>query len=91
MTAYTLEKRNVIQRRAWNIVADAVRTRELVTPLYCERCGKQCRLDAHHEDYRRPLEVKWLCVACHSQIHGKIRERAWKAIGGRYKRRVKNG
>lgn len=89
MTAFTLEKRNVIQRRAWNIIADAVRTRELVTPLYCERCGKQCRLDAHHEDYSKPLEVEWLCASCHSLRHAKLRDKAWKAIGGKYVRRAK--
>jgi len=89
VTAYTLEKSNVLKTRAWNTVAVAIRTGELVPPIRCERCGKDAHLEAHHDRYDKPLEVIWLCTSCHSQTHGKLRKRAWKAIGGRYKRRVK--
>jgi hypothetical protein len=27
------------------------------------------RLEAHHTDYSRPLEVEWLCVSCHRNHH----------------------
>ena len=91
MTAYTLEKQNVMQRRAWNTIAVAIRTGVIVPPSRCERCGKETHLEAHHENYRLPMEVIFLCAACHSQIHGKLREKAWRSIGGRYKRRGKNG
>jgi len=30
----------------------------------CEKCGKH-HADAHHEDYDKPLVVKWLCRRCH--------------------------
>lgn len=35
-------------------------------PECCERCG-QCiaNLDAHHPDYYKPLEIRWLCHDCH--------------------------
>ena len=26
-------------------------------------------IDAHHEDYGRPLAVRWLCPAHHAEIH----------------------
>ncbi len=38
----------------------------------CEVCGahpSQRRIHAHHEDYGHPLEVRWLCVAHHNQLH----------------------
>ena len=37
---------------------------------FCELCGNE-KTQAHHDDYAKPLEVKWLCQACHSHIHNK--------------------
>lgn len=34
----------------------------------CEVCGAT-RVDAHHDDYSRPLDVRWLCRGHHLQIH----------------------
>ena len=31
-------------------------------------CGNN-KLEAHHEDYSRPLDVDWLCRNCHQLIH----------------------
>lgn len=33
----------------------------------CAKCG-ELKVEAHHEDYAKPLEVIWLCRACHLQI-----------------------
>ena len=47
-----------------------VRTGKLTRPESCPRCaGKGVRVDAHHEDYARPLEVEWLCRPCHLWRH----------------------
>lgn len=35
----------------------------------CEVCGKQAQ--AHHDDYSRPLDVRWLCRQHHFEIHRK--------------------
>lgn len=41
----------------------------LLSDAPCERCG-DIRTEAHHDDYRRPLDVRWLCVMCHTAHHG---------------------
>lgn len=33
----------------------------------CEVCGDAA--EAHHEDYSRPLEVRWLCRTHHAVVH----------------------
>lgn len=33
----------------------------------CEVCGKTA-VEAHHEDYSKPLEVKWLCRRHHLKL-----------------------
>ncbi len=37
---------------------------------YCECCDKtKVRIEQHHEDYLKPLEVIALCNSCHTYIH----------------------
>lgn len=44
------------------------------------RCG-QPKAEAHHADYRKPLDVVWLCLKCHRDEHNRLRalgqEPAW--------------
>lgn len=52
----------------------AIRRGELIPDEVCERCGGvPClgmkRLDGHHDDYSRPLDVRWLCRPCHRRVH----------------------
>jgi len=34
----------------------------------CQLCGNS-KVQAHHEDYSKPLKVIWLCRKCHKFIH----------------------
>jgi hypothetical protein len=34
----------------------------------CEKCGNT-KVEMHHEDYDKPLEVNWLCRECHLDLH----------------------
>jgi len=57
------------QRRAQWAVSYALEKGRLVRPLCCPQCGRKVRVDAHHEDYSKPLEVEWLCRRCHMTRH----------------------
>ena len=48
-------------------VKDAIRRGDLFRSP-CEVCGED-RVDAHHEDYSKPLKVRWLCKEHHATIH----------------------
>tara|TARA_R110002049_G_scaffold111950_2_gene261288 strand:- start:1765 stop:2184 length:420 start_codon:yes stop_codon:yes gene_type:complete len=41
----------------------------------CEVCGSEKSV-AHHDDYDKPLNVRWLCQAHHKQWHSKNGEGA---------------
>ena len=54
--------------KAHNMVNNAIRDGRLHQEC-CELCDKEEGCHAHHNDYAKPLNVKWLCAACHSQWH----------------------
>jgi hypothetical protein len=42
----------------------------ITPPDLCELCGMfGLRVHPHHDDYSKPLVVKWLCKSCHQKIH----------------------
>lgn len=58
--------------RARKIFRAAVKTGFLVRPNHCSKCMKECKPDGHHDDYNKPLEVRWLCKVCHNHEHKKL-------------------
>lgn len=54
---------------AHRAVASAIRNGRLVRPDRCPGCGLAKPVHAHHEDYRAPLRVTWLCARCHQHHH----------------------
>lgn len=59
---------NPSKRNAQRIVEYAIKAGVLVNPQVCSKCGATApekRIEAHHDDYAKPLEVEWMCTACH--------------------------
>ena len=40
-----------------------------IAVLPCEVCGSTEKVQMHHEDYSNPLEVIWLCIKHHKEVH----------------------
>ena len=40
--------------------------------LPCEICGAE-PAEGHHDDYDKPLEVRWLCFRHHRELHKAMR------------------
>jgi hypothetical protein len=53
-----------------------------ILPLPCQRCGSNDNVEAHHEDYSRPLDVVWLCREHHNARHFEIRAGRTKMVQG---------
>jgi Zn finger protein HypA/HybF involved in hydrogenase expression len=54
----------------------AIKSGALVRPEACEVCNKAVTrkdgvtaIQAHHDDYTKPLSVRWLCPKCHKAWH----------------------
>jgi hypothetical protein len=60
-------KANPLKRAAHVAVGNAVRDGKLMRKP-CEVCQRQDS-HAHHDDYSKPLEVRWLCPPHHQQWH----------------------
>lgn len=59
-----------LARRAYDAVRSALKSGRLVRPDSCQSCGTtERRIDAHHDDYEKPLDVKWVCRSCHFLSH----------------------
>ena len=61
--------------RTQEAVKEAVKRGKLTRPNKCERCLKCCKPEAHHEDYNKRFDVKWLCQKCHRKADRLARPR----------------
>jgi hypothetical protein len=63
--------RNPEKYKAHCKVNNAIRDGKL-NPHPCQVCGSQ-PAHAHHDDYSKPLDVRWLCPKHHTQHHLEMR------------------
>lgn len=52
----------------------ALRDRKIAGPFPCEVCFTTHDIEAHHDDYDKPLDVRWFCFKHHREHHKKIHE-----------------
>lgn len=85
--AARLEERwddHLFKARAHCAVQRALKSGALVRPEQCSRCDNRHRIEAHHDDYLRPLDVLWLCARCHKARHAELKASdRWPFAAGR--------
>lgn len=57
--------------KAHNIINNAIRDGRLKKESHCSNCGSDFSVHAHHDDYKFPMTIRWLCAACHKEWHDK--------------------
>lgn len=60
------------RKKARSILNHYLRDKKIKRPS-CEVCGS-LNTEAHHDDYDRPLDVKWLCFIHHRERHKQLNE-----------------
>ena len=76
MTARELEVLRLQQHDSWKAVRLAIKTGELARGdcVACATCGSVLSpVQAHHEQYAKPMAITWLCDSCHRARHAEIR------------------
>ncbi len=66
----------VADEEAHDRVESAIRAGTITPRDACETCGEsgtfkdgRRSVQAHHDDYNKPLSVRWLCQRCHHEWH----------------------
>ena len=78
-------EKNPTAKNAYRAVDAAIRAGVIDRSDRCSGCGcsnREHRIEAHHSDYSRPLDVIWLCPVCHKALDAKRRVREGKTPYG---------
>lgn len=62
-------KKNPLRYAASTLLGNAIRNSKIKKPTKCSMCNRETKIVGHHTDYYKPLDVIWLCQACHKKIH----------------------
>jgi len=61
--------------KAHSIVGSALKGGKIIRPELCSVCNLSgLQIEAHHDNYSKPLDVTWLCAACHRQLHRDLKK-----------------
>ena len=80
--------KNPTRTNANRAVEAALKAGAIENPGVCYGCGcngGEHRIEAHHHDYSKPLDVVWLCTPCHRRMDAQRRVREGKEPYGRKK------
>jgi len=62
-------RRHSVEVKARQKLRNAITDGRIKKPSICEECKSKKILHGHHDDYTKPLEVRWLCSECHGVYH----------------------
>lgn len=65
-------KKNPQKHLAHNKLHAAIKSKKIIKQP-CEVCG-DIKSQGHHDDYTKPLEVRWLCQKHHKELHRKYKD-----------------
>lgn len=73
---------NPDKRKVHRVTRRAKASGKIPTKTACEFCkNSESKIEMHHDDYSKPLEVRWLCVGCHRSWHSHLAGKtAWRLI-----------
>lgn len=69
--------KNPTHYNANKVVEQAIIAGEMIRPDHCSICGcgaDEHRIEAHHENYSKPLDIIWCCTPCHRALDMKRRK-----------------
>lgn len=78
-------ERNPTRYNANKALEQALIAGKIQKPDHCSICGcspDEHRIETHHEDYSKPLDVIWCCTPCHRALDMRRREREGKSPAG---------
>jgi hypothetical protein len=63
------KKRYPMKYAAHIIFRNSIRDKKIERKFICSICLSTKKIEGHHDDYTKPLDVRWLCEACHKEWH----------------------
>lgn len=82
---------NPEKRSAHNIVTKYILNGSIKKPTNCSTkgCSKK-KIQAHHDDYSKPLDIMWLCTSCHGLRHRFLNEKRRMILNEQQRNNKKN-
>jgi hypothetical protein len=62
---YKSIKKHSGKQNARTILNQNVRRGKIIRPEVCPICEENPKVEGHHTDYSKPLDVVWCCRNCH--------------------------
>ena len=63
-----------VKQNARQKLTYAITKGEIIRPTHCSCCNKtNCKIEGHHHDYTKPLDVTWYCRQCHIKADQELR------------------
>lgn len=80
LAEYRKTPRSKMRRSAGRAISNAIRDGKLTRqPCEVRKC-KEPFAEAHHDDYSKPLDVRWLCKKHHTEHHVKLRRKQNESV-----------